>query len=198
MMAFFMPYYKKIKQLIYMLGFGVGLAFFASASLAASNSLSIRSANLIAYENDYLLNADAEINFGPEMEKAIIKGFIFNFLIEFQLMTPRKYWFNDEVVTTVQQVSLNYHALTRQYIVIRDGQQHSYATLDEAIEDLSIIQDMKVFQRAHVEKDEAYRAVLLMRLDHKKLPKALQIEAIGDSDWKMSSQRFMWTPNLLK
>lgn len=198
MMAFFMPYYKKIKQLIYILGIGLCLVFFASASQAAGNSLSIRSANLIAFENDYLLNADAEINFGPEMEKAIVKGFAFNFLIEFQLMSPRKYWFNDEVVTTMQEVSLSYHALTRQYIVIRDGQQHTYATLDEAIEDLSIIQDMKVFQRAHVEKGEVYRAVLLMRLDNKKLPKALQIEAIGGGDWKMSSQRFTWTPNLFK
>lgn len=198
MMAFFMPYCKKIKQLLCIVSFGVSLVLFADLSHAAGESLSIRSANLIVYEDDFLLNADAEINFSPEMEKAIMKGFPFNFLIEFQLMTPRKYWFNDEVVTTVQQVSLSYHALTRQYIIIRNGQQHTYATLDEAIEDLSIIQDMKVFQRAHVEKGETYRAILLMRLDYKKLPKALLVETMGDSDWKMSSQRFMWTPNILK
>lgn len=198
MMAFFMPYCKKIKQLLCIVSFGVSLVLFTGTLHAAGESLSIRSANLIAYEDDFLLNADAEINFSPEMEKAIMKGFPFNFLIEFQLMTPRKYWFNDEVVTTVQQVSLSYHALTRQYIINRNDQQHTYATLDEAIEDLSIIQDMKVFQRAHVEKGETYRAILLMRLDYKKLPKALLVEAMGDSDWKMSSQRFMWTPNILK
>ena len=190
----FMHYCKKIKVIFCV----VALVFFSSSVLAEGNSLRLRSANLTAYEDDYLLNADAEINFGSEIEKAILKGFVFNFLIEFQLLTPKKYWFDDEVATVVQHVSLSYHALTRQYIVMRNDQQRAYATLDEALEDLSIIQDMKVFQEADVEKGERYQAVLLMRLDQKKLPKALQIEGMTSSEWKISSQRFEWTPNLFK
>ena len=165
---------------------------------AAGNSLYIRSANLITYEDDVLLNADAEINFSSEMEKAILKGFTFNFLVEFQLVLPRQYWFNDEVVTTTQQISLSYHALSRQYIVMRNEQQRTFASLDAAIEDLSVIQDLKVFQKSDVEKGEPYQAVLLMRLDHKKLPKALQVEGYASKDWKMSSQRFEWSPNIFK
>lgn len=194
MTAFFMLYCKKIKPLFYLLG----LLLIVSTSLAAGNSLHIRSANLITYEDDYLLNADAEINFSPEMEKAILKGFTFNFLIEFQLVSPQKYWFDDEIVTTVQQLSLSYHALTRQFIVMRNDQQRTHSTLDEAIEDLSVIQDLKVFQKANIEKGEKYRAQLLMRLDHKKLPKALQVEGIASDDWELASQRFSWTPALFK
>ncbi len=194
MTAFSMHFCKKIKYFI----FALGLLLFTDAALAAGNSLRIRSANLITYENEVLLNADAEINFGSEMEKAILKGFTFNFLIEFQLLAPRKYWFDDEVATTVQQVSLSYHALSRQYIVMRNDQQRTYASLDAAIEDLSVIQDMKVFEKSDVEKGESYTAVLLMRLDHKKLPKALQVEGMGSNDWKMSSQRFEWPVNLFK
>lgn len=189
-----MPYCKSVKQLFCILG----LLLFTSTVLAAGNSLHIRSANLITYEEDYLLNADAEINFSPELEKAILKGFTFNFLIEFQLVSPKKYWFDDEIVTTVQHVSLSYHALSRQYIVMRNEQQRTHASLDEAIEDLSIIQDMKVFQRTDVEKGEQYRARLLMRLDHKKLPKALQSEGAGSDSWGLVSQPFTWSPNLFK
>ncbi|HBA09612.1 DUF4390 domain-containing protein [Methylotenera sp.] len=189
-----MHYCKKIKVIFCV----VALVLFSSSVLAEGSSLRLRSANLTVYEDDYLLNADAEINFGSEIEKAILKGFVFNFLIEFQLLTPKKYWFDDEVATVVQHVSLSYHALTRQYIVMRNDQQRAYATLDEALEDLSIIQDMKVFQEADVEKGERYQAVLLMRLDQKKLPKALQIEGMTSSEWKISSQRFEWTPNLFK
>jgi len=189
-----MHFCKKIKHLF----FALGLLLFVDAAQAAGNSLQIRSANLITYEDEVLLNADVEINFSPEMEKAILKGFTFNFLIEFQLLLPRKYWFDDEVATTVQQVSLSYHALSRQYIVIRNEQQRTYASLDAAIEDLSVIQDLKVFEKSDVEKSEPYTAMLLMRLDHKKLPKALQVEGMGSSDWKMSSQRFEWSPNIFK
>jgi len=194
MMVSFMHCCKKIKYIFCIFA----LVLFSSSVLAEGSSLRLRSANLTAYEDDYLLNADAEINFGTEIEKAILKGFTFSFLIEFQLLSPKKYWFDDEVVTTVQPVNLSYHALTRQYIVTRNDQQRAYASLDEAVEDLSIIQDMKVFQEADVDKNERYRAVLLMRLDQKKLPKALRIEGMTSSEWKISSQRFEWTPNLFK
>ena len=194
MTAFSMLYCKKIRQLF----FAISLLLFVDIAQAASNSLHIRSANLITFEDDVLLNADAEINFSSEMEKAILKGFTFNFLIEFQLVQPRQYWFNDEVVTTTQQVSLSYHALSRQYIVMRNEQQRTFASLDAAIEDLSVIQDLKVFQKSDIEKGEQYQAVLLMRLDHKKLPKALQVEGYASKDWKMTSQRFEWSPNIFK
>jgi len=190
----FMRFCKKIKQLFCTLC----LLLAVGPALAGGNSLHIRSANLITFEDDVLLNADAEINFSAEMEKAIYKGFAFNFLIEFQLVSPRQYWFDDEVATTVQQVSLSYHALTRQFIVARNDQQRAYATLDEAIEDLSVIQDMKVFRKSDVEKGETYQAILLMRLDHKKLPKALQVEGWTSNDWKLTSQRYEWAPNIFK
>jgi hypothetical protein len=189
-----MHFCKKIKQFF----IALSLLLLMDAAQAAGNSLHIRSANLITFENEVLLNADAEINFSPELEKAILKGFTFNFLIEFQLISPRKYWFDDEVTTAVQHVSLSYHALSRQYIVIRNEQQRTYASLDGAIEDLSVIQDLKVFDKSDIEKDEQYTAVLLMRLDQKKLPKALQVEGMGSNDWKMSSQRFEWPVNIFK
>ena len=194
MTASFMLYCKKIRQLF----FALSLLLFVDIAQAASNSLHIRSANLITFEDDVLLNADAEINFSSEMEKAILKGFTFNFLVEFQLVLPRQYWFNDEVATTTQQISLSYHALSRQYIVMRNEQQRTFASLDAAIEDLSVIQDLKVFQKSDVEKGEPYQAVLLMRLDHKKLPKALQVDGYASKDWKMTSQRFEWSPNIFK
>lgn len=194
MTASSMLYCKKIRQLF----FAFSLLLFVDIAQAASNSLHIRSANLITFEDDVLLNADAEINFSSEMEKAILKGFTFNFLVEFQLVLPRQYWFNDEVATTTQQISLSYHALSRQYIVMRNEQQRTFASLDAAIEDLSVIQDLKVFQKSDIEKGEQYQAVLLMRLDHKKLPKALQVDGYASKDWKMTSQRFEWSPNIFK
>lgn len=194
MTAFFMPYCKKIRQLLCALG----LLLFANLAFAAGNTLLIRSASLTALEDGVFLNADAEINFGPEIEKAILKGYTFNFLIEFQLQVPRKYWFNDEIATVVQQVSLSYHALSRQYIVMRNEQQKTYANLDEAIEDLSAIHDLKVLELSDLEKGETYQAVLLMRLDHKKLPKTLQVEGMTSNNWEMTSQRFEWSPNLFK
>lgn len=195
MMAFSMPYCKKIKQFL-LIGF---LALFTTTVLASNSSLNIKSAEIEVVEDAYTLNADVDIKFSNAIEEAISKGFELNFLIEFQLAKPRKYWFDDEVVTVTHEVSLSYHALSRQFLVIRGDQQKTFVRLDEALDDLSYISGLKVFKKSEVEKGELYKAVLLMRLNSKKLPKTLQSESIvGSDDWQMSSQHFEWVPTLFK
>jgi len=193
-MAFSMRCCKKIKQLLSI----CLLTLFATTAVAGNSSMSIRSASLVALDDSYALNADVDMKFSEKMEEAISKGFELNFLIEFQLAKPRKYWFDDEVVTVTHHVTLSYHALSRQFLVIRGDQQKAFVRLDEATDDLSEISDLKVFQKSEVEKGEHYKAAVLMRLDPKKLPKVLQGDAMGSDDWKMSSQRFEWVPSLFK
>jgi len=192
MTVFSMHYCKKIK---YFLLLGLFL-LFASTAMASNSSLIIKSAELVAQDDAYTLNADLDIKFSPKIEVALSKGFELHFLIEFQLSKPQKYWFDDEIVTVTHTVALSYHALSRQYLVMHGEQQKTFVRLDEAIDDLSDISGLKVFQKSEVEKDEVYKAVLLMRLDAKKLPKALRGDTISSDDWKISSQRFEWMPNL--
>ena len=108
MTASFMHCYKKTKQLLCACLF----ALLATSAFAAS-SLNIRNADLVAVEDDYALNADIDVKFTDEVEQAVNKGFELNFLVEFQLIAPRKYWFDDEIKTVSQRVVLGYHALSR-------------------------------------------------------------------------------------
>jgi hypothetical protein len=169
-----------------------------NVSSLAINSLNIKSAEIIAAEEAYLLNADIEVKFNTDLEEALNKGFEFNFLVEFQLVTPYQYWFDDEIVTVTHRITLSYHALSRQYLLQRGDQQKSFSTLDEAKLDLGKIRDIKVFTKNDVSKGDPYKAALLMRLDHAKLPKALLAEGESTDEWKMLSQRFEWIPSLFK
>jgi hypothetical protein len=189
-----MPYCKKIKLFFFAFFF----AFFSMAGFAATSSMSIKSAELKAQEDAYLLNADIDIKFSSAIEDAISKGYTLNFIIEFQLATPRKYWFDDEIATVTQRVSLSYHALSRQFLLVRGEQQKTFVRLDEAIDDLSSISDLKVFSKSQVEKGESYKAGFLMRLDTKKLPKTLQGDGLVSEEWTMTTQRFEWQPTLFK
>ncbi len=206
MTAFFIRYYKKTKTILLSCLFPffvMGICFSGHATAATTtasniNSIVIKSAEITPAEDNYLLNAEVEVKFNDDIEEAILKGFELNFLVEFQLVTPRKYWFDDEIATVTHRVALSYHALSRQYLVIRGEQQKTFATLDEAIADLSSIHDVKVFSKSEVEKGLPYKAALLMRLDHNKLPKALQVDAISSDEWKMLSQRYEWVPSLFK
>jgi hypothetical protein len=97
-----------------------------------------------------------------------------------------------------QRVSLSYHALSRQFLLVRGEQQKTFVRLDEAIDDLSSISDLKVFSKSQVEKGESYKAGFLMRLDTKKLPKTLQGDGLVSEEWTMTTQRFEWQPTLFK
>ena len=165
----------------------------ASLAFAADSGINIKSAELQAQDDYYGLNADVDMTFDKEIEEAINKGVPLNFLIEFQIVSPRKYWFDDEIVTVSQTVSLSYHALSRQYLVNRAGHQQSFASLSEAMNELLTLNEWKVADRALLEKPDVYKAALLIRLDQTKLPKAIQVDAIASEKWNLSSQKFEWT-----
>ena len=190
-------YYKKTSlhfgwKLNLIISFFVSLLLSSSIVFAATNSILIKEADLQLVDDFYLLNAEISIDFDAEIEEAINKGVPLHFLIEFQVVSPRKYWFDDEIITTTNRVVLSYHALTKQYLVNRETHQKSFETLDEAVDELLQLTDLKVFEKVLIEKDANYKAALLMRLDQAKLPKAIQVDAIASEKWNITSQKFEW------
>lgn len=189
MMAYFMRCCKSTS-----VGLFLGIALLlANASLVfAGSNIEIKSAELHAHENFYSLTADVDMRLDKDIEEAVNKGVPLNFVVEFQIVSPRQYWFDDEVVTTTQNITLSYHALTRQYLVNRGKHQQSFESLSEALNDLAVIQEWKVAEKSLLEKTEIYNAALLIRLDQTKLPKAIQVDAIGSEKWNLSSEKFEW------
>lgn len=172
------------------------LLCITTIAIAAPAGLSIKAAELVPLEHTYALNADFEINFSKEVEEALNKGVQLSFLIEFQIVTPSSWWFDDEVKSESMNVTLGYHALSRQYLINRDNHQYAFATLSEAKEELSHIRNWQVVKKSLLSKDEKYQAALRIRLDQSKLPKPLQVDALGSEDWEMVSERHRWTPAL--
>lgn len=172
------------------------LVLTSSFALQAwAEGIQVRSAELIPIDNSYQLDADFEIDFSPEVEAALNKGVQLSFLIEFQLVQPREYWFDDEITTKSQLIQLRYHALSRQYLVNVEQHQKSFATLEEAVDELSRLRDWDVLAKSDIVKGENYIANLRFRLDHSRLPKALQVEALSSEKWTLVSERYRWVPN---
>ncbi len=184
-MAFFTRFCKKTSVFL-------ALLFACGGLFAAASSIQIKSAELTQQEDFYILDADVEVRFDKEMEEAVNKGVPLSFLVEFQIVSPQKYWFDDEIVTKSQSVSLSYHALSRQYLVNRDAHQLSFETLSEAAKELGNLHDWKVVEKSILEKNEPYNAALLIRLDQTKLPKAIQVDSIASEKWNLASQKFEW------
>jgi hypothetical protein len=188
MMAYFTRCCKKISTqivLALLLGSVTSLVF-------ANSAIHIKTAELHAQDDFYSLTADVTMSLDKDIEEAVNKGVPLNFIVEFQIVVPRQYWFDGEVVTTSQNITLSYHALTRQYLVNRGKHQQSFESLGEAIKDLVSLSEWKVADKSLLEKGGVYRAALLIRLDQNKLPKAIQVDAISSEKWNLTSEKFEW------
>lgn len=163
---------------------------------ARAEGIEIRNADLVPVENGYQLHADFGIDFPNEVEDALNKGVPLSFLVEFQLVRPREYWFDREITTKTQRIQLRYHALSRQYLMNEGAHQKSFASLEEAMEELSRLRGWEVFTKSDIESGENYVASLRFRLDLSRLPKALQVEALSSEKWTLVSERYRWTPGL--
>lgn len=196
MTASFMHYCKRCE----LAWSGLVCLFFlivATPAWADASEIDIKAAELLPSNGAYVLNADFDIHFSREVEEALNKGVQLDFLVEFQIAIPSSWWFDDEVQSASTHISLGYHALSRQYLVNRDNHQYAFSTLQEARQEISRIRNWKVVEKSLLKKDESYYAALRMRLDQSRLPKPLQVDALGSKDWNMVSERYRWTPSLV-
>ncbi len=169
-----------------------------STGIAHAAGISVERADLVQAEEAYQLDADFGVEFSPEIEEAVNKGVALHFLVEFALMESRSYWFDEEITSSSQTIRLSYHALSRQYLLNIGSHQATFPTLPEALKALGHVQNWPVVEKSQIRKGTPYYAMLRMRLDHGRLPKPLQVSAIGTDKWNLVSDRHRWTPSFEK
>jgi len=166
----------------------LGLALPAGAA-----EIQVKSAELSAGEEAWLLDAEFHIELGPRLEEVVSHGVALYFVTEFELSKPRWYWIDERVTGRTQTWRLAYNALTRQYRLSAGALHQSFATLDEALNVLARVRSWAVAEKALVKPGEPYNAALRLRLDLSQLPKPFQVTAIGNKDWNLTAEVRRWS-----
>ncbi len=122
------------------------------AAAVHAEGINVERAELQADDETYQVNADFGVTFSREVEEAINRGVTLNFLVEFVLMEPNKYWLDQEISSASLSMRLSYHALSRQYILTTGTRQSTYATLQEAVEELGKVRAWTVMEKAAIKK----------------------------------------------
>ena len=163
------------------------------AGAASAQGIEVRKPTITIEDNAFVLDAQFDITLTPTLEDALNKGVPLYFLLEFDLIRPRWYWFNDRVVSLSQQYRLSFNALTRQYRLGVGNLYQNYATLGEALEVMSRLRRRHEVDPGALRRDTTYVAALRLRLDTSQLPKPFQLSALGSSQWQISSDWYRWT-----
>ena len=163
------------------------------ATLAFADTIAVKSAEIRADEDAYVLNAEFDVALNPTLEEALQKGVPLYFELEFELVRSRKYWFDEKVLSFATQYRVSYNALTRQYRVASGLLAQTFDGLDEVERFLSRVTSRQIARADDLQRGVRYEAAIRLRLDVNQLPKPFQLTALASREWSLQSEWHRWS-----
>jgi hypothetical protein len=172
---------------------GVLLSLFSNVASAEAR-FDITEVKVKLVDKVYYLNARIDFELSDKVLEVMHKGVPIVVVLDIEFQRSRKLLWNDDIAQLVQRYQLDYHALTRQYLVtnLNSGSQHSFPTLEVALALLGTVVDLPVLDKQLLEKDGQYVGSMRASVDVAELPTPLRLRAYFSSDWHLSSEWYSW------
>lgn len=160
----------------------------APTAAHAADGIEITQAHLENTEEGYKLSASFSFELNHGLEEAITHGVPLYFTTEVMLMRPRWYWFDEKAVNTSQTTRISYNVLTRQYsAAVLGSLQQNFSSLQEVLALVRRPNRWLVAEHGELNHGATYKVSIRMRLDVAQLSKPFQVNALNNSDWRLSS-----------
>lgn len=170
------------------------LLLFACAQALAADTVDILHAHIEASEEGYKLDAKYSFELTHDLEDALQAGIRLSFTTEIELTRPRWYWTDDKAIAERRTVTIGYNPLMRKYNVQVAGSIYqSYSTLEEALLTIRRPGRWVIAPRSALKPGETYTVTLRMFMDRQALLKPLQVNAINNAGWQLSSGKKTFT-----
>ncbi|MDH5436515.1 MAG: DUF4390 domain-containing protein [Gammaproteobacteria bacterium] len=158
------------------------------------SGFNISSASVQEKENVFFLNANIEYWFGEQVLEALNNGVPLNIIIDIQIVAKRKYLWNNTIADVAQHYQLQYHALTRQYVLrnLNTNDNFNFLTLQLSLASLGTISNLPVFSTQLLNNDSSYLMRIKPSLDIEALPSPLRPVAYISSEWQLVGKWYSW------
>ncbi|WP_432240411.1 DUF4390 domain-containing protein [Herbaspirillum robiniae] len=166
----------------------------AGASPVRAAEITISQASIEPSDEGYRLSLAYSFELNRGLEDALSRGVPLYFTTEVQLTRHRWYWFDETSVSASRTVRISYNVLTRQYHTAISGQlQQSFSNLEDAMALIRRPPRWIIADNNALKSGDAYSVGVRMRLDVAQLPKPFQVNALNNSDWRLSSDWIEFT-----
>ncbi|QOY95221.1 DUF4390 domain-containing protein [Massilia sp. UMI-21] len=170
------------------------LLVFACAQARAADTIEILKAEIQSSEEGYRLNTAFAFDLNHELQDAVQHGIKLHFTTEIDMTRPRWWWRDEKAVFSKRTIGISYDMLTRQYIVTIGGSvPQAFNTLDDALSLIRRPARWLIAPKGALKQGEVYNVSVRMFMDRDYLSKPLQVNAINDSSWRLSSNRKNFT-----
>lgn len=176
-----------------MLGLCIAMA---SPTAALSAEESAVAAVRDRFVNDmYLVDGRVRFVLTEDMRDALNSGIALIYDVEIEIRGTGGWLWDDVVARSVYRISLEYHALSGNYVVSNTTSRvrQSFRNLDEALLALGDLSNMAVSEQRYLPKPGPYRGRMRVGLDLQTLPAPLRPIAYLSPDWPLHSEWYEWT-----
>jgi hypothetical protein len=173
---------------------GAVLLFAAQAEAAG---FKVKSAQPFLSERVLHVNARLDLPLNARTEEALGKGIPIDVVIEVNLVKQRWWWRNKTITDHTLRRRIQFHALSRQYLVsARSAQEpaESFGSLAQALAHAGTLEDFTIVLTAkkEIEPGARYLLQLRARLDIEALPMLMRPLAYTLPSWRLSTGWTEW------
>jgi hypothetical protein len=174
----------------------LGLALLLAARADAAN-FSVKSAQPFLDQRVLHVNARLDLPLNPRIEEALSKGIPIDVVIEVILVKHRWWWRNKVVTDHALRRRIQFHALSRQYLVsgVRAREpSESFGSLSEALVHAGRLDELAIPLTTKKEIEAGGRYLLLLRahLDIEALPMLMRPLAYATPAWRLNTGWTEW------
>lgn len=172
----------------------VALIALALSPLAVADGFTVNALQTSLREGVYQLDADLELQFSDEALRALSNGVPLTLRLQIDIERVRRWWFDAEVASLEQRYSLQYHALSHQYLIrnLNSGAFYSFPHYSNAVEALGTLRGLPLLDSQLIEEQGEYRLVMQVALDIEALPSPLRPVAYLTPAWHLRSDWYTW------
>jgi hypothetical protein len=165
---------------------------------ALDGLLEVRSAYVNVDNGVFQLFARVAYPVNDEIRGALKDGLTLSFDLDVVVSRERRFWMDETIAEYTLRRELVYHAVSDRYVVrevdaSRNGEQHSYATLEEALEILGAVDAWPFLLSPQLNNNRQYRVSLRAGMRRGRLPDTLRVLLFWTDDWHRESEWFSWS-----
>jgi hypothetical protein len=192
---------SRLAQNVLSLLFALCATLFGGAAARADaldGVLEVRSAYASVDQGVYQLFARVVYPVNDDIRAALKDGLTLTFDLDVVVSRERRFWMDETIREVSLKRELNYHAVSDRYVT-RDldppnsTEQHSYATLEEALEALGTVDAWPFLLSNQLSANRQYRVNLRAGVRRGRLPDTLRVLLFWTDDWHRESEWFSWS-----
>jgi hypothetical protein len=174
----------------------IGAALALAAGGAAAR-FEIKQSEPIIRDRVLHVNTRLDLSLNSSIDEALSKGIPIDVAIDVKLVRYRWWWTNELITDVTLNRRLQFHALSRQYLVSSlrgDEPAESFGTLDQALAHLGDLSEFSIIltPKKDIRPKARYLLVLRARLDIEALPVVMRPLAYATPAWRQNTGWTEW------